>query len=98
MQGPEESLIQVLVDAEQNNTLVGKSCIIKPEVLEKYRADGCEPHADLCTGILTIIATQKGYGGKLIVRVQNDRIKKLHTGYGDLLNSFPKSLDEIELL
>lgn len=93
-----EQLIQTFVDMEDNNDLVGKKCIIKPEVLEQYIKDGCKPHADLCSGELTIIATQKGFAGQFMVRVQNDKIKNMHSGYGDFLNSFPKTLDEVKIL
>jgi hypothetical protein len=92
------AVIQILVNQETDNSLVGKKCRIKPDVLEQYRANGCEPHADLCSGVLNIIATQKGWRGQTLVRVQNEKIKNLHSDCGDLLNSFPKELDEIELI
>lgn len=91
-------LIKLFVNQETDNSLVGRKCRLKPELLEKYRQDGCEEHANLCSGELTIIATQKDYKGDLAVRIQNDKIKNIHPGAGDFLNSFIKGLDEIVLL
>lgn len=92
------NLIKFFCDMETDKSLVGRKCKIKPEVLKKYKADGCKEHAKLCSGILTIIATQKNYQGNLAVRVQNEKIKNIHPGCGDLLNSFIKDLDEIILI
>ena len=66
--------------------------------MEEGLKGDCKPHFELCTGELTIIATQLNWRGELAVRIQNDKIKNIHPGAGDFLNSFIKSPDEIELL
>ena len=94
-----ESLISYFCEGEKSfKHLIGKKCVIKPHIMEEGLKSMCKTHWELCQGELTIVATQLNYRGDVAVRVQNDKIKSLHTDGGVLLNSFIKDLDEIDLI
>lgn len=94
-----ENLIKAFCQCETNHKeLIGRKCIIKRELMEEGLKGNCKPHFELCAGELTIVETQLNWKGQLAVRVQNEKIKNLHPGAGDFLNSFIKAVDEIELI
>lgn len=92
------NLIKFYCNQVEDKSLIGKKCIATQEYLQNAIKQGCKSHADIMSGELVIIQTQKNYRGQLAVRVQNEKIKNMHPGYGDLINSMIIDLDKIELL
>lgn len=91
-------LIKHFCNQQEDKSLVGRKCRVTQKYIQDAINKGCKAHADLIEGELTIVFTQVNWKGDLAVRVQNDKIKNMHPGCGDFLNSFIMSMDEIELI